>query len=218
MPSEMSQGSRHDAVERALTAANLHRRRGDWEAAWRALDDALVMAPEHPPLLEMMGQLNLDEEQYAAAAQCFRKALELEPGRAASEVGYAQATLLLKEAEVGGEAADTILAGREPSDAMMRSAIVPGMGQAYAGEAARGAVFLVPWAVLWGMIIWFVTGTGQAIRSSARFRGMSLTSALPPIVWVCAGALLVLHGIAAIDAARLMRRAAVAGASEREDA
>ncbi len=207
MPSELDRGSRHDAVERALTTANVHRRRGDWEAAWRALDDALVMAPEHPPLLEMMGQLNLDEDQHAAAVQCFRRALELEPGRPAAELGFATATLLLKEAEAGvGEAPDPILAGRQPSDAMLRSTLVPGMGQAYAGEVGRGVAFLVPWLLLWSLLVWFVTSAGQNLRSAPSVRQMSLLAALPPVVWVLGALLFVCHLASGIDAGRLLRR------------
>lgn len=208
MPSEMDRGARHDAVERALTAANVHRRRGDWEAAWRALDDALVMAPEHAPLLELMGQFNLEQGEYAAAAQCYRRALELEPGRPASELGFAKATLLLKEADAGGEdGPDPILAGRQPSDAMLRSTLVPGMGQAYAGDLNRGLAFLLPWLLLWTGLAWNLWGTLSNVKGS-RFGPGGLLGEFGAGTWVLVASLVVLHLAAGIDAGRRLQRVA----------
>ncbi|NUQ01648.1 MAG: tetratricopeptide repeat protein, partial [Armatimonadetes bacterium] len=60
-----------------MSAAAVYRRQGDFEAAWRALDDALAMAPEGAPVLELMGDLNLDQGEYEAAAQCYRRVLQI---------------------------------------------------------------------------------------------------------------------------------------------
>ena len=203
-PSAPGPSARQEAVERALTNANLQRRRGEYELAWRALDDALVMAPQHPPLLEMMGQLNLDEQQYAAAAQCFKRALDLEPGRQASEIGFAEATLLLKQSEADAAAGpDPILAARSPSEAALRSTLVPGMGQAYAGDLNRGLVFLIPWLMLWTGLAWSLWG---ALNGKRHFGPNGLLGDIGPGAWTLVAVLLVWHLVSGLDAGALMKR------------
>ncbi|MBI2301889.1 MAG: hypothetical protein HYU66_23545 [Armatimonadetes bacterium] len=142
------------ASERALSAAALYRRRGDTEAAWRALDDALAVDPDSAGVFALMGELNLDAEEWAAAAQCFRRALELQPELAAAEVGLGRASVGLEgiAGEAAGDEPDArVLARRKPETAFASSLVIPGLGQMYAGVVGRGAAFFVGALPFWAL-------------------------------------------------------------------
>lgn len=149
---------RQRTVDRMLTSARLARRRGEMEAAWRCLDDALLLAPDDAAVFEEMGWLNLDEEEFEAAAQCFRRALELEPGRAGAETGLGNATVEAARSAAAEQAEaepDTSLLGkRSPSRAALLSALIPGLGQMYATEFARGTAWLLAVLPCWYLGLW----------------------------------------------------------------
>lgn len=156
---------RTDAVERALSVASVHRRQGDYEAAWRALDDALAMAPEWAPVIELMGDLSLDQGDYEAAAQCYRRALQIEPRRATAEVGLGRA-LVLAQAEAAPVTYDPVLERRQPSTAAALSVFIPGLGQAYANELGAGLAFFAGVLMLWIPLLWVYTSWLELSRRS----------------------------------------------------
>lgn len=189
------------AVERALAAAGLYRRRGDWEAAWRALDDALAIAPESAAVFTMMGDLNCDQGEYAAAAQCYRRALALEPGRADAEVGLGRATVHLEN--LAGEPSTerppaALLVRRRPETALALSLLVPGLGQMYGLLVGRGIAFFVG-----AMVVWSIAGAGfVGLLERLRQRGSAAGGAW----WAALALVFTYHLWAAVDAyVRLVR-------------
>ncbi len=201
---------RQDAVSKAITVAQVHRRRGELEAAWRAIDDALAMAPEWPPLLELMGELNLDEGNLEAAVQCFRRALDAEPGRASAEVGLGRA-LLAAQPATGESGPDPLLARRKPATAAVLSALVPGLGQAYANDLSRGVTFF-----LVTMLGWFVVANQYLVAMDRAGRGrarslLDLGGELGGLFWVASLLLLAWTVAAAVDAWVQLARAQAAG-------
>lgn len=154
MPSP-DESVRAQAVDRALAAAGMYRRRGEVEAAWRAVDDALAIDPRSAAVFELMGDLNCDQEDYPAALQCYRKSLEFEPGRKGAEVGVGRATVMLEAPPPNDEddpALQAIVARRKPETAAGLSFIVPGLGQMYAMQFSRGGLFFGIALVLWLLV------------------------------------------------------------------
>lgn len=191
---------RERTVDRMLSAARLARRRGEVEAAWRCLDDAMLVAPDSADVLEEMGHLNFDEGEFEAAAQCFRRCLEREPGRRGAEVGLGNATVEIARAEVAEQAdaaPDTsLLARRSPSRAALLSALLPGLGQMYATEFARGVVWLLAALPLWYLGLW-----GFVSRIDKKPDGLGAG-------WYTLGLLggLAVHGLAAWDGRQAVQR------------
>lgn len=203
--------ARLDAVDKALAAARIHRRRGDLEAAWRAVDDALALAPEWPPVLEAMGDLSYDDGDFEAASRCYRRALDLEPGRATAELGYANAVLAMRGELAADDQPDEVLLKRRPADAAARSGVIPGLGQAYANDPARAAAFFGPWMVLLVATCWrFMGALSEAARSRRGLGGV----VGDPLMWCLGVLLLALHVASAVDAYRLLQRHAAPRAAE----
>lgn len=203
MSPEAPQDRRQEAVERALSAANVHRRRGDWEQAWRAVDDALAVDPQNVAVLEMVGHLNYDEGEYQAAVQTYQRVLELEPGRAGAEVGLGNAILKLSAPTLQLDAPDPLLAKRKPETAAVLALLVPGLGQAYALELNRGIAFFAAGAFAWLLVVGRYLSalpTGPAARRMASLADLDLG----PLFWVLLTLAGLVHLAAAIDAWRLI--------------
>lgn len=187
-------------VDRMLTRARLERRRGQFAAAWQALDDALLLAPDSPDVLEEMGYLNLDEGEPEAAAQCFRRVLDLSPGRAGAEIGLGNATIEATRAELA-EAQDdqpdtSALAKRSGSHAATLSSLLPGLGQMYATEFGRGWAFLLAAMPCWYLTFWGVMSRiiPGAKEAPAALLSLGLTGVI------------VIHGFAGWDAWQAVQR------------
>jgi len=210
MKSEGDEERRRAALERVLATAALQRRRGDFEAAWRAADDALALEPASASVFSLMGDLNADAEDWEAALQCYQRALELSPGLPGAEVGLGQATLALA-GDLSGpdvEPLDPALLERTPEMAAVRSLILPGLGQAYAGDLGRGVVFLVVCLLAAGGVVWKLTALPAVARHLARGGGspFAILNALGLSFWLLLAVLAALPVISGIDAYRLLKQ------------
>lgn len=151
MNSEQDHSARSDALAKMLTAARIHRRRGDLAAAWRSLDDALAIGADDAELWELMGLLNLDEDDLDAADTSLRKALALNPELKDAEVGLGTVTLELARRAQAAEAQllafESGAAGRAPkqqTDWIAQFALVlPGLRQMRSLAFGRGLLFLL---------------------------------------------------------------------------
>ncbi|MBV8667322.1 MAG: sulfotransferase, partial [Burkholderiaceae bacterium] len=72
---------RPDAVDAHVNLGELHRRKGDWEAAAKAFETALRLAPRYDAHMNL-GLVRLAQERHAEAAQHFGAAGGLLPGAA----------------------------------------------------------------------------------------------------------------------------------------
>ncbi len=210
MKSEGDEERRRAALERILSTAALQRRRGDYQAAWRAADDALALEPTSAPVFCLMGDLNADAEDWDAALQCYQRALELSPGLPGAEVGLGRATLALAGDLSGSdvEPLDPVLLERTPEMAAVRSLILPGLGQAYAGDLGRGVVYLVICLLAAGGVVWKLTALPGVVRHMARGGGspFAVLSAVGVGFWLLLAVLAVLPVVAGLDAYRLLKQ------------
>jgi tetratricopeptide (TPR) repeat protein len=183
-------------LQRMLSNAALQQRRGEYEQAWRCLDDALTVAPESAAVYEAMGLLSMAQEEFEAAEQCFRRALERDPRRKVSAEGLGQATIEIKRREpVPPEVAMARAAAeheRERRERQIRfvAYLLPGLHQMWLFEFGRGVLFFLSAMGLWALTIYGVDGSARHLQFNPLFWvGLMLTG-----VW---------HVLAALDASRL---------------
>lgn len=205
----MNSTSRQEALDQALAMASRHRRKGDTEAAWRCVDDALALAPDAAAVFEMMGLLNLDAGEWQAALSSFERALAIEPGRKNAEIGLGQATVEIKRVE--SLTPEAIMAQNElrreferrASVASVLSFCLPGLGQMRLLDFARGGWFLAGELLLG--VLWRAVGFGLMVPGRD---GKWAATQPTGLFWLGMAVLLVYHSYAALDCSRLGREIA----------
>ncbi len=201
----MNSNSRQEALDQAMLLASRHRRKGDSEAAWRCVDDALTLAPESAAVFEMMGLLNLDAGEWQSALDCFERALAIEPGRKAAEIGLGQATVELRRQEsLTPEAmmAQTQLRGeleRRAAGAAILSFCIPGLGQMRLTDFGRGGLFLLGEVILGAG--WSALGFGLMAKVGDHWKATSPNG----LFWLGCLVLLAYHTWSAVDCRQLGR-------------
>jgi tetratricopeptide (TPR) repeat protein len=197
--------ARQQALETMLATAGAHRRRGQYEAAWRCLDDALAVAPQSAAVFEMMGLLNLDTEELEAAEQCFRRALEIEPGRNGSEVGLGRVSVeLARRQPLTPELALAQVAALRAEEraigvSALFSSCIPGLGQMRLLEFGRGA-----WVMAVAFVCWGVTYYGLRFAESKPVHRNEVFQTTP-LFWLGLALTIGWHAWAASDTRRLGR-------------
>lgn len=168
---------------------------------WQRLDTArdaahkiLELTPDSTSARELWGDVLLALGDKEAAAEEFKRAVELEPANADAERKYGLVVLELQEATQHRQALESGdlsrfrgVANKDPAVAAGRSALFPGMGQLYNGEYEKGVVlavlglFLLIPAVngVTNIIQWLMGGPPSLI--SAVFAWMGLIGYL--LVW-----------------------------------
>jgi polyisoprenyl-teichoic acid--peptidoglycan teichoic acid transferase len=89
---------------------------------------------------------------------------------------------------------------KSPGLAALLSFLLPGLGQAYAGHSRRALIFLVPALLVWAAILAALAAGWWAVF------GLLVRPAVLNVLLVANVALLLLHGLAVIDAYSLARR------------
>ncbi|HVM30387.1 MAG TPA: LCP family protein [Candidatus Limnocylindrales bacterium] len=92
--------------------------------------------------------------------------------------------------------------GRSPGLAALLSFLLPGLGQLYAGRPRRALLFLVPALLTWGVILAALAGGWWALF------GLLVRPAVLNVLLLVNVVLLLLHGLAVVDAYALTRRRA----------
>lgn len=129
-----------DEVERLLTQANVERVKGNFLAARRLLEQALQRAPERADIHELMGDVYKAVGDLSTALEFYKKARELDPSRRSAEEKFASTLLEINQPTVSEEVP---FLPKNPSLAVILSALLPGAGQVYNEQWFKGVVMCV---------------------------------------------------------------------------
>lgn len=124
-----------DEVERLLTQANVERVRGNFLTARRLLEQALQKAPERADIHELLGDVYKAVGDLSTALECYKKARELDPTRRSVEEKFASTLLEINPPAVPEEVP---FLPKNPTLAVILSALLPGAGQVYNEQWLKG--------------------------------------------------------------------------------
>jgi tetratricopeptide (TPR) repeat protein len=149
-----------EEVERLLTQANIERMRGNFLAARRLIEQALQKAPERADVHELLGDVYKAVGDLQNALECYRKARELDPKRRSAEEKFAATLLEINPPTVSDEIP---FLPKNPTFAVLLSALLPGAGQVYNEQWLKGIVMCVVALLSLGYFLQFY----HQIRSAA---------------------------------------------------
>jgi tetratricopeptide (TPR) repeat protein len=139
------------ALDRLLAETHLRVRQERYDEAAAKLAEARQLAPEHPAVLEMDGDLAFARGRFRQAEQLYHQAFQADPGNAKLEEKYATALLKVHQPDYMthvGPADDSwwyFPVVRTPWVSGLISAILPGLGQWYNGDLLKGAIVFMVW-------------------------------------------------------------------------
>jgi tetratricopeptide (TPR) repeat protein len=187
---ESSPAERAEA-DRLLTAANVARRRGAFADAEQASRRAVELVPKDPGALELYGDVLQGVGRVDDAVIAYQRAHEADPKRRSAERKYAALTLM-QHREIAALRDEYI--PRNPFVATLLSALLPGAGQLYNGEPAKGLT-----VTLVTLVCVLVLGWSSVGFVSTR-HGISAAFAL----FMVAAGLTYIYGV--VDASRTAQR------------
>jgi len=146
-------------IRQLLGQATLLRSRGDLRQALALAQEALALDEDSWEAHELTGDLFLGLARPDQAMHSYRRARELNPDRAQLEEKIGRAALAQAERDRTTELSRALLdrkAAREitkrsPSYAALYSLIIPGLGQVYNREVAKGVVVVVLWMAVFAL-------------------------------------------------------------------
>ena len=149
-----------EEATKLLRVAHVAQMRGDVKTAEDRVRQALQIKPDDAEAYAVLGEMLLARSDAPGALEQFKRAKELRPDVDRYEAGYAKATLAVAEIErrkamaVNAAAlGSTPVAPRNPMLATMASLVIPGAGQAYNGQWAKAALFLLVWLATVGLYV-----------------------------------------------------------------
>ncbi|HXG24373.1 MAG TPA: tetratricopeptide repeat protein [Chthonomonadales bacterium] len=138
-----------------LRRANLARRRGQYREAEQACREAIELTPADAVALELYGDILQSCGRVDDALYAYDQAKKADPGRATAEKKYAELRLMQdREAELLRRE----YIPRNPKVAVLFTALFPGGGQLYNGEAAKGFLIAVTMLILVLILGWTPLG------------------------------------------------------------
>ncbi|MFB3883358.1 MAG: hypothetical protein ACE149_18990 [Armatimonadota bacterium] len=153
-------------IRELLGRATLLRAKGQRQEALQLAQQAVSLDERSSESHELVGDLLLDLGRGEMALDSYRRARELNPSRTALEDKLARAALARAARLTAASRSQELLSGRgraagpprKPGYAAAMSAIAPGLGQLYNGEAAKGFLLLA-------LFIAFFWLTGMALKA-----------------------------------------------------
>lgn len=156
--------------DRLLANANVARMRGDFAGMEEALRQAVALAGEDADLIELIGDALHGQGKLAEARDCYKKALDMQSGRASAETRFARVVLEIDEIE--RQKRESLLDLERPRDRLRQrrrtgsailALIFPGLGQLVNGEIVKGGVLMGVFIVSL-IVLAVLPDTGYALR------------------------------------------------------
>ncbi|MHB9026889.1 MAG: RING finger protein [Armatimonadota bacterium] len=150
------------SLDRLLAEIYLRLRQEQFDEAQTRLAQAKELAPGHPAVLEIEGDLFFARRRYRDAEAVYRQAFQADPANAKLEEKYATALIKVHEPEYNMHAIpdeDSIWGNkvkRPVTASALLSALLPGLGQWYNGEIIKGGALIVVSVMLFGAEISYV--------------------------------------------------------------
>lgn len=154
-PFRESSPEEKEKADRLLTRANLARRRGQYQEAEQACREAIELTPSDAVALELYGDILQSCGRVDDALYAYEQAKKADPSRATAEKKYAE-LMLMQNREV--ELLRMEYIPRNPRVAVLFTALFPGGGQLYNGEATKGLLIAVTMLVLVLILGWTPLG------------------------------------------------------------
>lgn len=183
-PHESSPEERTEA-DRKVSAAFVARRRGAFAEAEKLVAEAVRLCPMDGSALELYGDVLQELGRVDDAIYCYERAMSTGSGRATAGRKHAE-LLLLQDREI--EALRDQHVQVNPTVAVLLSAVLPGAGQIYNGEAAKGLVVALILLISVIVLLWTPFGIPGSMGG------------LTPSVVVCLLVLSAAYIYAAVDA------------------
>ena len=162
-------------VQALMGEATLLRVRGVYDEAEARCLEALDLDRSHAEGRELLADVLMAQGRPAEAVAQYRWALQQAPGRAALETKLARAVLRQAALEQERQLAQELLEGkltpeaeRKPGPAALLSGLIPGLGQLYNHELAKGMVLACLFVVaVVGLALSALGGVAAAVRAGA---------------------------------------------------
>ncbi len=146
-------------MRQLLGQATLLRSRGDFEQALPLAQDAVALDDTSWEAHELLGDLLLALQSPDQAMASYRRARDLNPDRPRLEEKIGRAALAQAEKDRTTQLSRALLEGkdaldvpkRNPGYAALYSLVVPGLGQMYNRQAAKGILIVVLWLALFAL-------------------------------------------------------------------
>lgn len=173
-------------IKDLLSRANLERVRGNYEKALEIVKHARELSPDNPQVLELYGDILRARGKLKEALEMYRTALQKAGHKPTVEEKIAKLTIELSEIAKHEEFRAWLREhpeyrpkGKNPSLAVLASMAIPGAGQVYNGDFAKGvALFIVS---LFSLAGW-LTPVLEAFEKAAKKFGIIQLSSLIEIM------------------------------------
>lgn len=169
--------------ERAMTAANVYRNRGDYTQAAKAVQEALRLRPSDLDARELAADLVYARGESQKAAEHYKNILEIDPKRASVEEKYAKAILDVAEGKRQQELLKDMLdhpvsvgPQRRSSGVAAMLSIAPGFGHVYCAQYVKGVIVFAAWALSWVLCLSLVGPPGDRLSTATVLFGCLATS------------------------------------------
>jgi tetratricopeptide (TPR) repeat protein len=184
--------------------ATLARVRGEKEQALKLAHEALGLEEQNYEIHEFIGDVLMEISRGADALTSYKRARELNPKRVELEDKVARAAVRFAERQDRMAHMSAVLEGKAPKEehrkpvvAGLLSLVLPGLGQMYCWQMAKGAALAVAYMVLMGLAFY---GTAAHVRGNVSPAGADYGAILSGAVgWIVPLAILWVYAI--VDAA-----------------
>lgn len=135
------------ALERLLSEIFIRMRQGKYADAAERLARAKALAPDHPAVLEIEGDIAFAQGRFHKARDLYKQAFDINPKNAKLEEKFATALLQTKMPQLMTHQLpdDSFWSNRvprHPVSSLLLSLILPGFGQVYNGDWLKGLVII----------------------------------------------------------------------------
>ena len=151
-----SQQKKQAEFERILTAAHVHRRRGDYSRAEELVTQALDIDASNLEAREFAADLLCARGKLEEAAECYKSILAEDKTVASAEEKYAKAILQIAEGRRQKDLLQDMLDNPSRSRGPKRNPVIagvlsiaPGFGQIYCGQIVKGIVLFCAAMLCW---------------------------------------------------------------------
>ncbi|MHB9035178.1 MAG: tetratricopeptide repeat protein [Armatimonadota bacterium] len=155
-PHDLDEVKKQAEFDRLITAAHVHRRRGDYTEADRAINQALELRPTDLDTREFAADMLFARGKLEPALEAYKAILAEDSSRVSAEQKYARTVLQISEGKRQKELLQDMLDNpakyRTPARSPLVAAILsaaPGFGQIYNGQFVKGAVIFAATMIFW---------------------------------------------------------------------
>lgn len=151
----LDQAGKKTEFDRLMTAAIVHRRRGDYVQATQTIKQALQIIPDSIEAREFAADMIYAHGDIKKAAEHYKAILTIEPTRASAEEKYAKAIVEISEADRQRELMRLMIENpgkyrvAQPKNATIAVlfSMAPGFGHIYCGQYMMGIGIFTGWMV-----------------------------------------------------------------------